>query len=289
MGGLGNQMFQYAAGRRAAYVHKTELKLDISWFNNPGDAIKRDYLLNIFTINENFATEKEISKLKIEYNNRLALFYGKTISFIIPYCKQSHVIQHFFHFDKNILQINRNVYLQGHWISEKYFADIASTIRNDFTFKNKPDKANSELIQRIRNCNSISLHVRRSDYISDKKTHDYHGVCGLDYYRKAVSFITKKVFNPTFFIFSDDPDWCKANLRLKYPTVFVSHNLGKKDYEDMRLMSTCKHNIIANSTFSWWGAWLNQNKEKIVIAPEKWFGDTSINTSDLIPSSWVKI
>ena len=265
IGGLGNQMFQYAAGRRAAYVNKTELKLDTSWFKNPDGAIKRDYLLNVFNIEEVFATKEEINKFNVRNQGLLTLFY------------------------KKILKINNNTYLEGYWQSEKYFKDIKDIIRKEFILKNKADVANQKMIRQIKNCDSVSIHIRRGDYVFDEKTNKYHGFCDLDYYLKAVVLIAKKVKNPQFFVFSDDPIWVKQNLHLKFPYLYVDHNTGKKDYEDMRLMSECKHNIIANSSFSWWGAWLNKNKDKIVIAPKKWFRESSINTKDLIPKSWIKI
>lgn len=284
IGGLGNQMFQYAAGRRAAYVNNTSLKLDITGYENQLDITPRKYMLHIFNIQENFASESEINKLKKNS------FIWKVFRKISPvFQNYSYIKEKHNYFNPNILNISDNSYLEGYWGSEKYFSDIEDIIRKDFTPKNKPDKATIELIQRIKNCNSVSVHVRRSDYVMDKKTHDFHGVCGLGYYKKSILLITKKVTNPSFFIFSDDPNWCKVNLRLQSPTIYVTHNLGNKDYEDMRLMSTCKHNIIANSSFSWWGAWLNKNKDKIVIAPKKWFKDKLTDTKDLIPKSWMKI
>lgn len=289
IGGLGNQMFQYAAGRRAAYVNKTELKLDTSWFKNPEGATKRDYLLNVLNIREAFATKEEVNKLKGENQGLLVLCYKEILKFAKPYYKQSYVIQRFFHFDKNILKVNDNTYLQGHWVSESFFKDINNIIKREFTFKDKPDSANQKMINRIKSYDSVSVHIRRGDYVIDAKTNKRHGICDLGYYIKAVDLIAKRVKKPYFFIFSDDTNWTKHNLRLEFPCVYVDHNIGKKDYEDMRLMGLCKHNIIANSSFSWWGAWLNQNPNKIVIAPKKWFRDKSINTKDLIPQSWIKI
>lgn len=289
IGGLGNQMFQYATGRRAAYINKAELKLDISWFKNSEGAIKRDCLINTFNIKGVFATEEEINKLKSEDQGLFTLLYRRFLRFTKPYHKQSYILQRFFHFDPNILYVQDNTYLQGHWVSEKYFKDIENIIRKEFTFKDKPDATNKKMINKINNCNSVSIHIRRGDYIFDKKTNKRFGVCDIRYYFKAVYLIAKEIKDPHFFIFSDDPLWAKQNLHLKFPCVYVDHNTGKKAYEDMRLMSYCQHNIIANSSFSWWGAWLNQNRNKIVIAPKKWFRDKSINTKDLIPQSWVKI
>lgn len=280
IGGLGNQMFQYAAGRRTAIANNTELKLDITGYDHQVGITKRNYQLNIFNIDEQFASQKEITACKKPVSFLTRMFTRHASSYV----KEQH-----FHFDPEILSLSDNTYIEGYWGSEKYFLDVADIIRRDFTLKNKPSNANIAMLKRISTCNSVSIHVRRSDYVNDKKTHDFHGVCGLDYYKKAISLIVKQTSNPHFFIFSDDPDWCRKNLQLRYPTDYMTHNLGKKDYEDMRLMSACKHNIIANSTFSWWGAWLNQHANKIIITPKKWFNDTSINTEDLIPKLWSRL
>lgn len=284
IGGLGNQMFQYAAGRRTAYVNGMPLKLDIGGYTNQIGITPRKYMLSIFNIQENFATESEINKLKKN------IIIQKILNKIHPiFANKSYVKEKDHNFDPDILKIDDNSYLEGYWGSEKYFKNIEQIIRQEFTYVNKPDKANKELIKQIDSCNSVSIHVRRGDYVEDEKTNQFHGICGLDYYQTAISYIAQQVKNPHFFIFSDDSRWGKAHLRLKYPTTYVTNNFGRKDYEDMRLMSRCKHNIIANSSFSWWGAWLNNNVDKIVIAPKKWFRNKSIKTKDLIPKSWRKI
>lgn len=277
IGGLGNQMFQYAAGRRAAYVNDTSLKLDITGYENQVGITPREYMLDIFNIQENFASKDEIRKLK--KSSFILRFFKKN-----TYVKEKH-----FHFDQNILDINDNSYLEGYWVSEKYFKDIEKIIREDFTFKYPLDKKSQLITDKIKNSNSISIHIRRGDYVSDLKTTKIHGICSSEYYEKAISAIKNRVKKPVFYIFSDDLQWTKQNIRLEFPCVYVDHNLGKKDYEDMRLMSECKHNIIANSSFSWWGAWLNKNKNKIVIAPRRFFRKSSINTKDLIPKSWIRI
>jgi len=284
IGGLGNQMFQYAAGRRAAYVNNTSLKLDIAGYENQVGITPRKYMLHIFNIEENFASINEINKSKQN------TFIQKILKKIYPvFINKLYIREKGHNFDPDILNVNDNAYLDGYWASEKYFEDIEDIIHKEFTFKNKPDEINKAVIDKMTHCDSVSIHIRRGDYVNDKKTNQYHGICNLNHYYQSVEYITNKIKSPHFFIFSDDINWAKQNLHLKFPYVFVDHNIGKKDYEDMRLMSECKHNIIANSSFSWWGAWLNQNPNKIVIAPKKWFNDKSINTKDLIPDLWIKI
>jgi len=289
IGGLGNQMFQYAAGRRAAYVNNTELKLDISGYKHQKNLTKRQYLLNIFNIHEKFASPIEIFLLtfpeRFFIRKHLTLFHKLTSRF----CKQKYISQIPLQFDQRALAIKNNTYLEGFWGSEKYFIDIKEIIYQEFCLKNKPDSFNEQIINKITHSNSVALHVRRGDYVSDRKTHEFHGLCSSRYYFHAIKLITSKINNPHFFIFSDDLEWVKKNIKLKYPTNYVVHNYGKQDHEDLRLMSNCCHNIIANSSFSWWGAWLNQNPQKIVIVPKYWFKDKSISTKYLIPKSWKRL
>ncbi|MDD3060131.1 MAG: alpha-1,2-fucosyltransferase, partial [Sulfurimonas sp.] len=146
-----------------------------------------------------------------------------------------------------------------------------------------------KLKEEIQSSNSVSLHVRRGDYVSNKNATSYHGVSSLDYYYNAIETISKKISNPILYIFSDDIPWVRENLIVSLPIVFIENTNTDRPFEDIYLMSLCKHNIIANSTFSWWGAYLNSNLEKNVIAPKKWFNDPVINTEDLIPSSWTRI
>lgn len=298
MGGLGNQMFQYALGRHLSIKNEVELKLDNSFLlENIPNITKRDYELGIFNIKENFATAEEIKYFKkfghkaghinLLFNmGYLPLPYNFFVANWRKYASERH-----FHFDPEVLKLSSHVYLEGWWNSEKYFKDIRNTILHDFTIMILPSPKNKESAQEIKKVNSVSLHIRRGDYVTNKSTSDYLGALDIDYYRQAIKIIEDRVKNTHFFVFSDDIEWAKENLPLDRNVTFVDWNNGNTAYEDLRLMSLCKHNIIANSSFSWWGAWLNKNKEKIVIAPERWFKNAkeSVNTKDLIPSSWIKI
>src|SRR3989344_4984067 len=159
-------------------------------------------------------------------------------------------------------------------------------IRKDFTFGATIVERNKKLASEISGTNSVSVHIRRGDYVTNANTNQFHGLCSLDYYNKAVSFISSKQNEMELFVFSDDIEWCKENLKYDFPIHFVETNDA---HSDMYLMSLCKHNIIANSSFSWWGAWLNDNFQKIVVAPSQWIADASVNTQDLIPKGWIKI
>lgn len=284
MGGLGNQIFQYAAGRAVAHRNRTQLKLDVSALER--DAA-RSYRLHHFNIVESIATPDDVARFtKRDFWGRIS---RRVERYLLPPYRRSVFAQRFDHFDPDILRLRGSVYLTGYWQSEKYFKDIEHLIRQDFTFRHPPDPENQKLARIIANTNSVSLHIRRGDYVSNPRFFRKFGVCSLEYYQNAVAKIAEKTSGPHFFVFSDDIDWARGNLRLQYPLTFVAHNGADKDYEDLRLMSLCRHHIIANSSFSWWGAWLCTYPPKIVIAPQKWFNKADCDTSDLIPGSWIQV
>lgn len=288
-GGLGNQMFQYAVGRKLSLLNKTELKLDLSFLldRTPRPNFTyRDYNLNIFNLNIEFATQKEIKPFISYLDSRIK---RKIYTYLFLGRNNKYIDEKQFTCDPDILKLTGNLYLDGYWQTEKYFSDIKNILCNDFTIKIPQDKKNQEMTKIIKNTNSVSLHIRRGDYIENKQIYNVHGICDLDYYYNCINLFLKKLKNPHFFIFSDDHQWAKENLKLDCPMIFIDHNDASKNYEDLRLMSQCRHNIIANSTFSWWGAWLNQNHHKIVYAPQKWFSDSSRNTKDLISDQWIKL
>lgn len=290
-GGLGNQMFQYAFGRALTIKHQASLILDLSSLkNNTGKSgtTKRSLELEVFRVKINEASVEDLKRLKpIVYRavNVLAFKFGfKGIQM------SKYFIENKFSYNSNIKKVGKDCFLSGYWQSPKYFNSIASLIRDEFTFHKQLDDKNLEIVDLIENANSVSLHIRRTDF-QTTISNNTHGICSLDYYKKAVEFISTEIANPHFFVFSDDINWAKENLKLPYQLTFISGNNGNKSYIDMQLMSACKHNIIANSSFSWWGAWLNSNVNKIVIAPKIWFSNEVLNnqTNDLIPDEWIRI
>jgi hypothetical protein len=285
IGGLGNQMFQYAAARRLAILKQTDLKFDISCFKYYED---REYDLDCFNIIEDFASRQEVYRLKGP-DGKISRKIFKIITKIKPYNMRSYIGERQFNFDPEIFKAPEDVYLEGYWQSEKYFKEIEDIIRNEFRVKYIPDDDNKRTADKISVCDSVALHIRRGDYVTDKTVYKVHGTCSLEYYDAAVDMIKKNIDKPRFFIFSDDPEWAKNSLKLDNAVTFMDRNLGRRDYEDLRLMTLCKHFIIANSSFSWWGAWLCENPGKIVIAPKRWFNDPSINTDDLIPEGWHRL
>lgn len=285
IGGVGNQMFQYAVARRLSQIHHTELKLDIYAY----ESYKlRKFELDKFNISAQIATKNEIEKfIKIPKN-----IFEKIIFNLIPSVQKKsrfYYEEKYYHFDKHVLSLPDNVYLSGYWQSEKYFIDIEDIIRKELTVKQHPDQQNQDVLGKIKSVNSVGIHIRQGDFATDVSTISLHGLYGIDYLQKAIKMIAEKVASPHFYVFSDDILWARNNLKIKFPITFIDLNIGKKDYEDIRLMYSCKHNIIVNSTFGWWGAWLNNNRSKIVITPKIWYKDGPTDTYDLIPKSWIKI
>jgi hypothetical protein len=282
MGGLGNQMFQYAAAKSLQYATGKPVKFD---FDSPYPHIKYYYNLDVFRLEAKLASNAELwpCKPKKKLLKRLFLAVGKD-----PACKLVREKRDF-HFDPTFFQIADGSYVSGFWQSEKYFKQIESSIRADFEFTMPLAGKNSAMADSILGCNAVSVHIRRGDYVNVSSTNKLHGTCSLQYYEQAIQKIGAEVSNPVFYFFSDDVAWVKKNITIQFAHHFVDHNDTFKNYEDLRLMSLCKHHIIANSSFSWWGAWLNPSKQKLVIAPSRWMNDPSLTTPDLIPAEWLTI
>jgi hypothetical protein len=189
-----------------------------------------------------------------------------------------------------VLELSGWAYYSGYWISEEYFKEVENEVRDSFKFKGKLVHKNKDVAERIYNCNSVSIHIRRGDYLeTDMNRKIYGNICTLNYYEKAIAKIHQKVENPSFFIFSNDIDWCRENLEV-INAEYIDWNTGDDSFRDMQLMSLCKSNILANSTFSWWGAWLNVNKEKNVLVPSRFFNDILASNMDtLVPKDWIRI
>ena len=269
-GGLGNQMFQYALGRSLSVQNEDSLILDTSYYS-PNAVPKRQYDLDIFNIKFDGVENKK--------NARNIFLRVQSVFF------KKNGIEKSFDFDPTILNLEGDIYLDGYWQSEKYFKKYENVIREDFTLKNVRDIL-KEKINEIQSCNSVALHIRRGDYVGNSN----HPVQDLEYYRDAIIEISKVTQIDKIFVFSDDIPWCKENIKSDYNVeFFIKEDYNTTDQEEMILMSKCKHFIIANSSFSWWGAWLSNNPNKIVVAPERWFFDKDKNTTDLLPIDWIKI
>ena len=286
-GGLGNQMFQYAAGRALALERGSSWRLDISDFTNynhqQGFELER-----IFHCLVAFASNGDVRGMLGWQHSSLSRKILSRRSMRVLRHKQ-FIIEPHFHYWPEINNAPRDCYLSGYWQSEKYFKMYARVIRADFSFQLPLTNRNAEIAEKIAQVNAVSLHVRRGDYASNPKLLAKHGVCPLTYYEAAIQYITAHIAAPHFFVFSDDMDWVRANLQIKQPCYYIFHNRGVESYNDMRLMSLCRHHIIANSSFSWWGAWLNPSPAKIVLAPQRWFNDYPVNLEDLLPAGWIPL
>jgi hypothetical protein len=291
MGGLGNQMFQYAAGRALALRCAVDLKLDVTGFATKGPHTRRTYELGSFAIKASLAGEADLARFGRSANLRSAWRERLMRSLRVDVGRSGSQIyrEPHFRFDPAVAKLRAPIYLDGYWQTEKYFLHIADQLRREFALQTPLVGTNATLAAQISATNAVSLHVRRGDYVSDPTTNRYHGVCSLDYYQRAVEFIKGRTEAPHVFIFSDDPEWSRTYLRFSAPTTFVDVNSPDNGVADLRLMSGCRHHILANSSFSWWGAWLNPSTAKIVIAPSRWFADAAHDTQDLIPPAWVRL
>ena len=258
-GGLGNQLFQYAYGRNMELSGK-KVVFDTSFFyaNKARIDTARDFKLNNF----NIQTKTDF----LQKNQSISDFFAKIL-------------------------IRLGLKENGFWQSEKYFKNIENDIRKEFTLKNPLSGASAVWKEKMSKTeNSVSVHIRRGDYVQNTKTNAYHGTCDIGYYENAIEKIIGITDdkNIEVFVFSDDINWAKENIKFLYPTSFVSSS-EIADYEELYLLSICKYNIISNSSFSWWSAWLNQNGDKIVIAPKQWTTSKTSNQLDILPKTWIQI
>jgi hypothetical protein len=195
-----------------------------------------------------------------------------------------------FNYDQNLHNIRgKQLYLDGYWQSEKYFCKYKNQLQLDFTLLKIENNAFLKLKDKILNCNSVGVHIRRGDYVNNPTTNKFHGVCSEKYYYSGVEILKSNLKNPVLFVFSDDLHWVRTNLVFSLPVYYIDQHYNLTPNEEIILLSFCKHNIISNSTFSWWGAWLNKNIDKIVIAPLKWFNTNQVSDIDIIPNKWLRI
>jgi len=287
-GGLGNQLFQYAMGRRASIKANLPLYLDTEKYDT---CTLRKYSLAPFNIAAQIATKEDKQRLHIyRKKDPIALLHA-LLDKIRPLHKRRIIREPNFRFQPQLLQLRTPAYLDGDWQTPKYFQDITESLRYDLTLKNPLDPQNQEFTQTIQNTpDSISLHIRRGDLANDPHTHQTHGTLSLDYYQHALQQLLPHLNTPHIYLFSDDPTWAKANLKTPdIPLTPIDHNPPQLDYADLYLMSLCQHHIIANSTFSWWAAWLSPNPNKKIHYPQTWFRAQHHNTTDLFPNSWTPI
>lgn len=289
-GGLGNQLFQYAMGRALAERSAAELALDLKWFSNvigSQDTTLRSYALGAFNLPVSIQYDAPtVSQSKSLLARVMRRFFKARFQsqLNIPVLNESG-----FAYDPSTLLLSSPVWLNGYWQSYRYFEPIANQIREELATPRNMSLGSRDVLDQIKNSDSICIHVRRGDYVSNVHAAATHGVCGVDYYSKGVSLVSKGLSSPHCFVFSDDPDWVRENIRFECPITVVDVNGPDDAHQDLWLMAACKRFVIANSSLSWWGAWLGSSDSKVVIAPKNWFLSGQHDTKDLIPVEWVRL
>jgi hypothetical protein len=285
-GGLGNQLFCYAAARRLALVNDAELVIDdVSGFVRDR-LYERQYALDNFSIPARKATPAE----RLEPFERYRRGFIKCLSRRRPFTQRAYLEQEGIDFDDRILamKVKGTLYLEGYWQSELYFKDVEQIIRDDLWITPPTDLRNQLMAEEICNCVAVALHIRLFDRPDSSALHNV----SIDYYQRAIAMMEDKLESPRYFLFSDDVEVARTYLYLPEDRVtFVSHNRGDENaYVDMWLMGQCQHFITANSTFSWWGAWLGNGKNKIVVSPDvEIVGIGSWGFKGLIPNEWNRV
>lgn len=290
-GGLGNQMFQYALARSLSMQKKTSLYLDLSFFDekNREQVTKRNFELSIFNV------EYKIAPKYLLFFFNCDLISQNWLRWILKKIARGFKIKSFiedsggFSYSDIFQSRFNNIYLDGYWQSDASFCFFNDCLKSELLFKYPISESNKNLLDEINANNSVAIHVRRGDYVTNKNSFDFHGVCSIDYYKEAIHEVNQNIINPIYYIFSDDTEWVGAHINFISNYKIVHHNTGQNSFEDLRLMMACKSLIIANSSFSWWAAWLNQNQDKRVIAPKKWFNNEVANSRMILPTNWMRI
>lgn len=280
-GGLGNQMFQYAAGRALAHRLGLPLSLDLSWFQGRGN---RQFALAPFRIAASL--EQAWPRLPPSMQARVSRLSRRWLPRImgVPVWREPH-----FHFSSDFLALPGPVFLEGYWQSERYFRGIRSLLSQEFSLRELLPSDCAKIFEEISEYEAICVHVRRGDYLSNPAAAKVHGTCPVDYYHAGVRDLCQGLARPHCFVFSDDPAWVGASLAFDCPTTVVDVNGPDDAHLDLVLMAACRHFLIANSSLSWWGAWLGDHAGKKVIAPADWFLTSDKDTRDLLPESWQRL
>lgn len=289
-GGLGNQMFQYAAARALALRRGAPLVLDLAWFSEVlgvAGATVREYALEPFGL----TVETRSAGLPATLSSSLLARVMRRLRVQLPKLHAGARVftERSFRFDPQVLGLQPPVWLDGYWQSHEYFADCAQLIRSELGVPRALSPASRHMLAQIQSREAICIHVRRGDYVSNASASATHGLCDMDYYIRGVALLTAGMSAPHCFVFSDDPAWVRENMQLAAPMTVVDVNGPDAAHQDLWLMSACRHFVIANSSLSWWAAWLGASEGKQVVAPARWFREGGVDTSDLIPAGWIRL
>lgn len=302
LGGLGNQLFQYALGRRLTYGTDDRLALDLSWYSDEWEKFsERTFKLDNFATTFSVASERDVRDIipggrrGTNTARRLCRYcpalVQTTCNYVLEIQKNylwrwtpevcTTRVPRCHSFEPSILDITGPAYLDGFWQTERYFHDFGSVLRSDLTVTDPVEGWDEDLLHRISETNSVGVHVRRGDFV------DIGHALPAAYFERAVSEIESRVSNPHFYVFSDGIEWAKRRITIPHPTTYVSNRYADADYEDLRYLSECRHHVISNSTFGWWGAWLGEHPDQRVIAPSRWtYHDLPTRSLDVVPERW---
>lgn len=276
MGGLGNQMFQYAFGRLLA----SELGIKVYYAKKTFDKIKIDVLGADIDFIEMEDCRVSKSSFRHIVKNGIKQIFSKKF-----FLRRYEEIEHH-RFDEGVFQVQGNHYFFGYWQSWRYLEMLKKHVASIFKFPEIFEQKHRVLLDGFRKDNAVAIHVRRGDYVANPEFNRVHGVCSIEYYREAIRQLREVVSGISIYWFSDDRDWVEEHLISEFGGTFVR---GNSDLEDLYLMSQCRHNIIANSSFSWWAAYLNESDGKMVFYPEKWYAVKDRRIEDLCPLDWRKV
>jgi Glycosyl transferase family 11 len=293
MGGLGNQMFQYAAALRLAIRHSTELKLDLSLLNRNNlweTHTKRNFSLDAYDLNS--ALSRHAVRM-VPFKSRLT-FVDRFSKLVRIGSNSANIYREkgvLFH--PSVLNLPDDFVLEGYFQDERYFSDISDTVRDSFRAPLEAGHLKDEtqkLAEDIRTCTSICVHVRRGDYVTNSLAAAHHGVCSINYYTNAIKALLEIVGADKIFVFSDDVPWCRSNFSQSPNLVVVGEkHSGYQSAIHLWLMSLSSHFVISNSTFGWWAAWLGSCPDKVVVRPSRWFQNERMMSGDICPASWARI
>jgi hypothetical protein len=284
-GGLGNQLFQYAFGRAAALKYGSTLLLDTSLLSSKDPTITpREYALAPFRIAAGLLDESRARKFGVR-TSRVGLWLARR-GMAGGGCK--YVLERRLGYDAAALDgVKSNAIFEGYWQSEKYFLQCAAQLRDELSITESPALrlACADVAGEV----SVSVHVRRGDYMTNAAASEMHGVCPLSYYEACFDYIETTVRKPRYYLFTDDTEWAeKSQGFFSREMTLVSQRARLLPHEELVLMSRCRHHILANSSFSWWGAWLDERPDTVVVAPNRWF-KSDIEATDLLPSRWRRL
>lgn len=283
-GGLGNQLFQYAIGRRIALARGVELVLDTSWYrrlHRRRSVTARQFELGDFHVSARETRPEEARKARNSTHR-----FWRHFPLIPRYDVVREVSKRF---QPDVFQAKDGTYLLGFWQCPRYFEDIRTVLMEDLAIRvplSREEKLTEDRI--IESQNAVAVHVRRGDYVTLASAAKFHGTCGVEYYQNAVTEMEQRLGRPNYFVFSDDMEWARNNLSFMRDACFVAGEEGRPSCVGIHLMASCKHNVIANSSYSWWGAWLGRELDRIVIAPKHWsFGGPQ--SAEVLPASWIAL